>query len=37
MQTWQHCILWLVIGFIIGYYFTGLGNATLGKIYTKPS
>jgi hypothetical protein len=30
---WYHCIWVLVLGYIIGYYFRGLGNATVGKLY----
>lgn len=35
MQMWHHCILWLVIGYLVGYYFRGLGDMTVGRFYSR--
>lgn len=32
MRPW-HLVLVLVVGYLVGYYFRGLGNATIGKVY----
>jgi len=33
MKTWHHWVLALVIGYLIGYYFRGVGNMTVAKLY----
>lgn len=35
MKPWMHCILWLIVGFLIGYYFPSIGDASVGKLYAK--
>jgi hypothetical protein len=32
MQVWHHWVLAIVIGYLVGYYFRGLGDATVAKI-----
>jgi len=32
MQTWHHWVFALIIGYLIGYYFRGIGNATAGRL-----
>jgi uncharacterized membrane-anchored protein YhcB (DUF1043 family) len=32
MKIWHHWFIALLIGYAIGYYFRGLGNATLGRV-----
>lgn len=34
MSKW-HFVWVLVLGYIIGYYFRGVGNATVGKLYQR--
>ena len=33
MQFRWHMVVLLVLGYLVGYYFRGLGNATIGKVY----
>lgn len=33
MKTWHHWAFALIIGYLLGYYFRGLGDATVGKVY----
>ena len=30
---WYHFIWVVILGYLIGYYWRGLGNATVGKLY----
>jgi hypothetical protein len=30
--NWLHCVLVLLLGYLIGYYWRGLGNATVAKL-----
>lgn len=32
MSNWWHLIWILAIGYLIGYYFRGIGNMTVGKL-----
>lgn len=32
LQTWHHWVFAIVIGYLIGYYWRGLGDATVAKI-----
>lgn len=32
MKPW-HMVLVLILGYMAGYYFRGIGNATVGKVY----
>lgn len=32
MSKW-HLFFILIIGYVVGYYFRGLGNMTVGKLY----
>jgi hypothetical protein len=32
LKTWHHWVLAVIVGYIIGYYFRGVGNMTLGKL-----
>lgn len=32
MKAWLHLIVILFLGYLIGYYWRGLGNATVGRI-----
>lgn len=32
MKTWQHWAVAVLLGYILGYYFRGLGSATFGKL-----
>jgi hypothetical protein len=36
MKTWHHVVLWLLVGYALGYWAPALGNLTLGKLY-RPS
>jgi hypothetical protein len=38
MKTYYWHVLWIVaIGYLLGYYFRGLGNATVAKLYAPKS
>lgn len=32
MQTWHHWVFAIIIGYLLGYYFRQLGDATVAKI-----
>lgn len=31
MQTWHHWAMAIIIGYLLGYYFRGIGTATVGR------
>jgi hypothetical protein len=35
MKTWHHVVLWLVIGYALGYWMPKVGDMTLGKLYKR--
>lgn len=35
MPKWWHILLFILIGYALGYWMPALGNATLAKIYPK--
>ena len=36
MRIWHHWVVALLIGYILGYYFPGIGKATVGRIIPYP-
>lgn len=36
MKTWQHWAAAVIIGYLLGYYFRGIGNMSVGKLYAGP-
>lgn len=37
MKIWHHWSVALIIGYLLGYYFRGVGNATVGKLKAPTS
>lgn len=37
MKGWHFAILFLVIGYALGYWMPAVGNATLAKLYPRPA
>lgn len=35
MKVWHHVILWVLIGYALGFWMPGIGNATLAKLYPR--
>ena len=35
MPAWMHVIVWLIVGYVLGYYFAGFGDMTIGKLVAK--
>ena len=33
MKPWMHFVWIVALGYLIGYYFRGVGNMTVGKLY----
>jgi hypothetical protein len=35
VKTWHIIVLWLVIGYVLGFYFPTVGNMTIGRLYPR--
>jgi hypothetical protein len=35
MPTWTHCLIWLIVGIIIAYYWPVIGDQTVGRLVPK--
>lgn len=36
-MKWWHVVLWVALGYALGYWMPALGNMTLAKVYPRKS